>query len=236
MSKYRIIDEINDIDFVKLIVTYKDVDAKNRVDIEQICNEIGFNIENLKSNIQIHSDIVNLVDESNIGMKEEGDALITNLKNVPLLVFTADCVPIAFIDIKNKAIGVAHAGWKGTYEEISKKTIEAMIKEYKTNPKDIVCVIGPSIGPCCYEVSKELIDKFNMNFTKVSEEFCTIKEGRNMLDLWKINEYSIKKCGVNEENIINLRLCTSCENDKFHSYRLDNQTPKRIGMILEIKE
>ncbi len=236
MKNYIKIKQIDDnIDFVNLATTLKNVDSKSREDMKVVCKDLGFNIENLTSNIQIHSDIVNKIDENNIGQKKDGDALITNIPNVPLLIFTADCVPIAIIDKKNKAIGLAHAGWRGTYDRISEKTIDKMIENYNTDVKDLVCVIGPSIGPCCYEVSEELVEKFNMNFTNSTEKFYKIEDGKYKLDLWKINEYILKECGVEDENIINLNLCTSCNSDKFHSYRKHNQTSERIGTILQIK-
>jgi len=236
MNNYMTIEEINDkIDFVNFAITLRNIDSKSREDMELVCKEGNFNIKNLTSNIQIHSDIVNKIDEDNIRQKKDGDALITNIVNVPLLIFTADCVPIAIIDKKHKAIGLAHAGWRGTYDLIAKKTIEEMTKNYNTNPEDLVCIIGPSIGPCCYEVSQELVEKFNINFTNSTEKLYTIENGKYKLDLWKVNEYIIKECGVKDENIINLKICTSCNSDKFHSYRKHNQTPKRIGTILQIK-
>lgn len=236
MNNYITVKEIeNNIDFVKLAITLKNIDAKSREDMVKVCKENNFNIENLTSNIQIHSDIVNIIDSNNIGEKIEGDALVTNLRNVPLLIFTADCVPIAIIDKKNKAIGLAHAGWRGTYEKIAQKTLEEMSKNYNTDASDVVCVIGPSIGPCCYEVSKELVEKFNTNLTNCAEKFYIIKDNKYYLDLWRINEYVLESSGVSKENIINLNLCTSCKSEEFHSYRKHKQTPKRIGMIMEIK-
>lgn len=236
MDNYIKVQQIDEkIDFVNLAITLSSADSKSREDMTLVCEDANFNINNLTSNIQIHSDIVNKIDEGNIGQKLEGDALITNIPNVPLLIFTADCVPIAIIDKKNKAIGLAHAGWRGTYDEIAKKTIEKMKENYNTNSEDLVCMIGPSIGACCYEVSKDLVEKFNMNFTNSNEKFYTIEEDRYKLDLWKVNEYILKECGVKEDNIVNLNLCTSCNSDKFHSYRKHNQTLKRIGTILQIK-
>lgn len=236
MNDFINVKDIKDnIDFINLAITLKDVDAKLKKDMLRVCNTGNFNFENLSSNIQIHSDIVNVIDKDNIGQKVDGDALITNIKNVPLLIFTADCVPIAIIDKKNKAIGIAHAGWRGTYDKIAQKTIECMSDNYFTNAQDVVCVIGPSIGPCCYEVSKELIEKFNTIVTNKEEKFYIIKEEKYYLDLWKINEYILKCAGVKEENIINLNICTSCRCNEFHSYRKHDKTPKRIGMILEIK-
>ena len=221
MNNYITIQPIDEkIDFVNLAITLSNVNSKSREDMEVVCKDGNFNIKNLTSNIQIHSDTVNKIDESNIGQKKEGDALITNIPNTPLLIFTADCVPIAIIDKKNKAIGLAHAGWRGTYDAI---------------PKDFVCIIGPSIGPCCYEVSKDLVEKFNMNFTNSTEKFYTIEEDKYKLDLWKVNEHILRECGVKDENIINLNLCTSCNSDKFHSYRKHNKTQERIGTILQIK-
>lgn len=247
MKDYIRVSEVdNNIDFVNFAISTKNVDSKSKIDMNKLCEEAGFNFDKLTSNVQIHSSIVNIVDKENINKKHDGDALVTNLRQVPLLIFTADCVPIAIIDKKNKAIGLAHAGWRGTFEEIGKKTIELMMSTYNTNPDDVVCIIGPSIGPCCYEVSEELVEKFNTNLTKnrnkfninltnEDEKFYIIKEGKYHLDLWKINEYVLKAAGVKDENIINLKICTSCEEDKFHSYRKHNQTGKRIGMILEIK-
>ncbi|WP_195250783.1 peptidoglycan editing factor PgeF [Romboutsia sp. 1001713B170207_170306_H8] len=236
MENYIEVKKIKDeIDFVNLAITTKNIDSKSKNDLINTFTKEQFNLDNLTSNIQIHSDIVNIVDENNIGCKNEGDALITNLKNVPLLVFTADCVPIAIIDKKNKAIGAVHAGWRGTYSQIAKNTIELMKKQYNTNTKDLICVIGPSIGSCCYEVSEELIGKFNTILTNCTEKFYIIKEDKYYLDLWKVNEYILKSAGVKGENIINLGICTSCNSDKFHSYRIHDKTNKRIGLIMQIK-
>lgn len=236
MEKFIRVNEIEkNLDFVNLAVTLKNVDAKSKDDMLTVCKEGNFNFKNLTSNVQIHSDIVNVVEKCDIGLKKDGDALITNLTNTPLLIFTADCVPIALIDKKNKAIGLIHAGWRGTYSKIVKNTIDKMIEKYNTNPEDIVSVIGPSIGRCCYEVSEELIEKFNTILTNKDEKFYIIKEGKYHLDLWNVNEQILKECNVKKENIINLNICTSCESDRFHSYRKHDKTNERIGMILEIK-
>lgn len=236
MKNYIEIDRIKkDLDFVNLVITTTNVDAKDEGDLLKTFSEDEFKLTNLTRNSQIHSDIVNKIDESNIGQRIDGDALITNVKEVPLLILTADCVPVVMIDPVNKAIGVAHAGWRGTYDKIAKNTIEAMIKNYNTNPEELICVIGPSIGPCCYEVSKDLIDKFNINLANHAGKFDIIKDDKYYLDLWKINELTLKDCKVKEENIINLQICTNCNSDKFYSYRAHNKTSKRIGTMIQIK-
>lgn len=222
-------------DFVNLAFSNINIDMASKSDKEDLCKELNMNFENLTNNKQTHSDIVNIIKKENIGKIKEGDALVTNLKKTPLLVFVADCVPVAIVDPKKEAVALCHAGWRGTYAKITQKSIENMEKLYGTNPEDLVCVLGPSIGPCCYEVSKDLIEKFNTIITNRDEKFYIIKESKYYLDLWKVNELILTSCGVKKENIVNLNICTSCNSDKFHSYRKHNQTTKRLGMILEVK-
>ena len=236
MENYIKVDRIEkELDFVNLVITTTNIDAKNEDDLFKTFSKDEFNLINLTRNSQIHSSIVNKIDEKNIGQRSDGDALISNVKAVPLLILTADCVPVVIIDPKNKAVGVAHAGWRGTYDKICKNTIDEMIKNYKSNPEDLICVIGPSIGPCCYEVSKDLVEKFNTNLANHAGEFDIIKDDKYFLDLWKINELTLKDCNVKDENIINLQICTNCNHDKFYSYRKHNKTPKRIGTMIQIK-
>lgn len=222
-------------DFVNLAFSNINIDMASKSDRENLCKELNMNFENLTNNKQTHSDIVNIIKKEDIGKIKEGDALVTNLKKTPLLVFVADCVPVAIVDPKKEAVALCHAGWRGTYSKITQKSIENMEKLYETNPEDLICVLGPSIGPCCYEVSKDLIEKFNTIITNRDEKFYIIKENKYYLDLWKVNELILTSCGVKKENIVNLNICTSCNSDKFHSYRKHNQTTKRLGMILEVK-
>lgn len=222
-------------DFVNLAFSNINIDMASKSDKEDFCKGLNMNFENLTNNKQTHSDIVNIIKKEDIGKIKEGDALVTNLKKTPLLVFVADCVPVAIVDPKKEAVALCHAGWRGTYSKITQKSIENMEKLYGTNPEDLVCVLGPSIGPCCYEVSKDLIEKFNTIITNRDEKFYIIKESKYYLDLWKVNELILTSCGVKKENIVNLNICTSCNSDKFHSYRKHNQTTKRLGMILEVK-
>ena len=236
MTNYINFKDINEkYNFIKLAFTNINVDMKNKDDRKSICKDLDLNYDNLTYNNQTHSDIVNVVNNDNIGEVKDGDALVTNLTKTPLLIFVADCVPVALIDTKNKAIALCHAGWRGTYSKITKNAIDKMIKLYNTNPEDIVCAIGPSIGNCCYEVSKDLIEKFNTIITNKEEKFYIIREDKYYLDLWKVNELILQECGIKKENITNLNICTSCNSDKFHSYRKHNQTSERLGMILEIE-
>lgn len=236
MKNYIRFSEIDEkYNFIKLAFTDINVDMKSEEDRKIICEDLNLNYKNLTYNNQTHSDIVNIINKENIGKVKDGDALITNIHKTPLLIFVADCVPIAIIDTKNKAIGLCHAGWRGTYSKITENAIDKMKKLYNTNTQDIVCAIGPSIGSCCYEVSEDLIKKFNTIITNKDEKFYIIREDKYYLDLWKVNELILQEIGIKNENIINLNICTSCNSDKFHSYRKHNQTAKRLGMVLEIE-
>lgn len=237
MEKYIEIEQIKkEIPFVNFAITTKEVDAKNIEDLKSAFPNNEFTLSNLTSNNQIHSDIVHIVEESDICVRKEGDALITNLKNVPLLVFTADCVPVAIIDKKLKVIGVAHAGWRGTYAEIVKKTVSEMQKKYGSSAENLVCIIGPSISECCYEVSEDLYNKFKDKFASSNNDLYKIKDNKYYLNLQNINKYSLESVHIKPKNIIKLDICTNCNCNKFYSYRAHDKTPRRIGTLLEIIE
>ena len=163
---------------------------------------------------QVHEDkiisINSLKDENKI-FEDDADAFITNQKKICLVIRTADCVPVFFVDTTNNVIGAAHSGWKSTELQISAKLVKKMIKEYNSNPKDIKVYILPSIGPNSYQVSKEVSDKF-------PKDFKVIKTGI-YLDLWKNITNSLIDEGISESNIFNSEICNFINNDKFFSHR-----------------
>lgn len=219
---------------INMAITFNKVDAKNDKHIKVLCDKYDFNFENLTINKQIHSDIVRVINETNLAEFAEGDAFITNVANIPLMIFTADCVPILLFDNDTCVVGAVHAGWKGTYKNIVSKTIEKMKLNYNVNEKNLKAIIGPSIGPCCYEVSDDLIEKFQ---SKYKGEYVIYHKEKNKyhLNLWELNKLMLLNAGILNENIFSLDLCTSCNSDKFYSYRKNEKTLKRIGSIIQIK-
>ena len=222
------------LEFVDIAITTTNIDAKNWDDVNNAFKDV-FTLKNLSKNKQIHSNIVNKVDKDNIGQIIDGDAIITNEKNVPLLILTADCVPVVLVDKVNKAVGLVHAGWRGTYGKICSETLQSMKENYNTNTEDVVAIIGPSIGKCCYEVSYDLVEKFSALLPNADEKIYEIRDEKYYLDLWEINTQILKEFGVLKSNIINMNICTSCNCDRFFSYRKHDKTPKRIGTFIEIK-
>lgn len=187
------------------------------------CKELNnlkreFNVDNVIYLKQIHSDKVVVFngEKENEVIETEGDALITNVRNSIIGVFTADCVPIILVDENKGVIAAIHSGWKGTYKSITKKTIDKLIKEYKVDPKDIKAYIGPHIRKCCYEVSEELKKNF-IKEKNISEDKLFL--GRN-LNMEECILNDLRELGVIEENINSVQLCTHCSKEiKLHSYR-----------------
>lgn len=182
---------------------------------------------------QIHSNDVLVYDKSQKDFIEnEGDAIVTNEKSVIVGVFTADCVPVILIDERTSTISAIHSGWKGTFNDISKKAVEKMIKDFNCDANNIKAYIGPHIRQCCYEVSEELKEKFINKFNIPSKKLFN---GRN-LSMELCIEEDLKSIGIKEDNIYSLNLCTHCEKEnKLFSYRKSNGTYGRLFSFSYIK-
>lgn len=205
-----------------------------------ICNELGLDSKNIVFSNQTHEDKVYKVIKQDAGKglfrKSDiigYDALITNEKDIVLTTFYADCVSIFLLDEDKKAIGMAHSGWKGTVKEIGKKTVEAMQKEYGSNPKDIKIGIGPSISKCCFQVGEDVKNIFeeSLSFSK-DFIFADTVRGKYKIDLKSIIKQSLLNVGILEENIEISDICTMCNSDTFFSHRVmgDNRG-SMAGMI-----
>jgi YfiH family protein len=193
---------------------------------------------------QVHGNEVVVVTENDRGKglysRESAfqgkDAMICNIPGVWLTSFYADCVPLYFFDPVREAVGLAHAGWKGTVAEIAEKTVLAMMHEYSSEPADILAAIGPAIGMCCYEVDRKVIDKVrSLTITPAEGEtqlYHELGEGKYMLDLKEINRQIMIKAGILATNIEISQWCTGCRNDLFFSHRKENgKTGRMVSWI-----
>ena len=198
---------------------------------EILCENLGLDIKRLTATKQEHTSVIEIIDKTNIGIGihygwEKGvDAVITMEKNVPLLCYAADCVPILMYADDIKAIAAIHSGWRGTDEKIAVKTLKKL-KELGADAKNIYVAIGPCIGQCCYEVSEDVAKRF--------EEKHSIAKGggKYMLDLAKVNYDLALQMGVMEENISLSGICTACNNDLFFSHRAQNGKSGTLGGII----
>lgn len=207
------------------------------------CGATGVNYERIVTAKQVHGCRVAVITEEHVGKgafsyeeaMEDTDALITNVPNIPLLLFFADCVPVLIVDPINKAIAAIHAGWKGSVANIVRETLKLMESKYGTNPKLCLAGIGPSIGGCCYEVNHTVIESLNRNLPN-PEAYIQNRAGRSFLDLWELNRNQLIEAGLVDRNVILSKVCTSCNPSLFFSYRKENGKTGRIGAIIQIEE
>lgn len=159
-----------------------------------------------------------------------GDGLITDLPKVAIGVFTADCVPLILVAKKRRAIGVIHAGWRGTIGGIARKAVREMIKEYDILPEEVVALMGPAISAKCYEVGEEVMKAFRECFPE-GEGIISSHKGRYFIDLSRANKYQLIREGIREDNIILTELCTFISSLKLPSYRREG---KKAGRMLTL--
>ncbi len=194
---------------------------------KRLCKSAGFDYNTLTASAQDHNIFVRAVTAENAGTgiykprdMESVDALITNERNVTLVTYYADCTPLFFIDTNKKAIGLAHAGWRGTVGRIGEKVVQKMTELYGTNPADIKAAIGPAISVCCYEVDKPCAEHFLALENVNPDDFVHPKaDGKYMVDLLEANRQILLSAGIKSENITVSDICTNCNSELLWSHR-----------------
>jgi len=153
----------------------------------------------------------------------DADAYITHEKNLPIAIRTADCVPVFIFDPTHRVIGLAHAGWRGTYKAIAVKTVQKMQQQYATQPSELKILIGPSIRECCYQVGEEFRDYFPAH-TKD-------RGGYLYADMVSSNRDQLIQGGALPDNIYDSGLCTCC-NKNYFSFRRDAKNAGRMVSLM----
>jgi len=176
---------------------------------------------------QMHQDKILLVREpiETIDLRLEYDALITDTPRTFLGIRTADCLPIFIVDQKRKVIAAVHAGRQGTALHITAKVLRKMGEAFGCQPHDFLIAMGPSIGPCCYEIDKKV-------FLPEWNPFATSRgDGKWMLDLGRINITQMEGEGIKRGQISWINLCTCCHDGLFFSYRREGRTGRQLSFI-----
>ncbi len=175
---------------------------------------------------QIHSTRV-VVLKTRMGSGElqqtEGDALVTNQPQTLIVVRTADCVPVLLVEKATGVVGAIHAGWRGAVAGIVSETIRACVEEFGAKPEQMQIAIGPSIGPCCYEVDEPVIEPLRTRYPAWPEVLRETTEGKGVLDLKQLIHHQIRAIGIPENQIGRVEHCTHCRADLFYSYRREGQ-------------
>ena len=206
---------------------------------------LGYDEKNLVFSDQVHLTNIYKVSAKDKGkgiMKKsdivEIDGLVTNEKNIPMITFYADCVPLFFYDPIEEVVAMAHAGWRGTVAGIGSKMVVYMQAEYGCQAKNIIVAIGPSICRKCYEVSKDVVDEFEQVFLK--EDMNSMLEekqnGKFQLDLQKANELILLKAGIQKKHLDITNLCTCCNSEVLFSHRASKGKRGNLAGVIMLRD
>lgn len=216
-------------------------------DYQKLCTVIGTNYINLVKPTQAHTNnIVSVKRKMMKGQPDFGieaynstDGVITDQKNMILATTNADCILLLLFDPVKRVISNIHSGWKGTLSRISEKAVKKMKEEYNCNPKDIICCICPSIRKCHFEVKRDVEELYYNEFKDLEDidKIITQKPGEEKwyIDTVEINKQILKQEGLLEENIIDSEICSVCNSDLIHSYRVEKEKFGLGTAIIELK-
>lgn len=208
-----------------------------RENYRRMAEALRVDMEKMVLTWQTHTTNVRVVSEEDFGkgiIKERDyrdvDGLVTDMPDVTLVTFFADCVPLYFLDKKNRAIGLSHSGWRGTVKRMGEKTLETMAEAFGTRPEDVTACIGPSICMDCYEVGGEVIEAFAAEFPEAVHDrlFYKKENGKYMLNLWEANRIVLTDAGIREENLSVTDICTHCNPELLFSHR---RSPEKRGNL-----
>ncbi len=165
------------------------------------------------------------------------DGLITNERQIPLVTFFADCVPLYFVDPVHHAIGLSHSGWRGTVKRMGEKTLLAMNREFGTKAEDVLACVGPSICNQCYEVGEEVAEEFAQGFSQDQKTQILRKKenGKYLLDLWKANEIILLEASVQPQHLAVTDVCTKCNPHLLYSHRVMGEKRGNLAAFLMLK-
>jgi len=207
---------------------------------------------------QIHSDLIHCVNAV-ADQPIVGDGMVTATPGLLLAIQTADCLPVIIVDTKQRAVGVFHAGWRGTVRRIAEKGVGEMRRWFGSRPRDLVAAIGPGVHNCCYTVGEEVRENFESQFSYAASLFHEVKESDPVrekypllfltarapghsklpvnifLDLVEANRRQLIDAGVPAKNIECSPLCTSCRTDLLFSYRAEKGVTGRMMGVAGVR-
>lgn len=200
---------------------------------KKLCSAIGFEYKNLIRPTMSHSDNVQIVlskvnldaPDMNIPSLEKTDGLITDKKSFVLATTGSDCITIVFFDPVKKVLGNVHSGWRGTLEGISHNAVEKLKENFNVDTKNLICCMAPAIRKCHFEVDSDVADMFYEKYKYFYDINEIISKGsggnpeKYYIDTIKINMNLLRNDGLKEENIIDSKICTVCNESMINSFR-----------------
>jgi len=215
----------------------------NPVDVQEnrqrAFQSIEVSLERMYDVWQVHSDKVVITDKPRPAAQEhlKADAILTNRPGLALFMRFADCVPVFLYDPVQKAVGLVHAGWRGTVNQITGRAVQTMQRVYGTKPQDIVAGIGPSIGLHHYEVGREVVDQVQQSFGEDATGLLQSSSSNGhgvKLDLWRANRLVLERSGVRQVEVSGI--CTACHLDDWYSHRGEAGRTGRFGAVIQLTD
>jgi len=204
----------------------------------RFCGAVGTDVNAAVLSKQVHETTVRVCTAADAGKglfserDYTADALVTDIKNLPLTVFSADCGIILLHDPVHQAIGAVHAGWRGCAAGIVEKTVQTMTAAYGSDPAELLAAIGPCIGRCCFETDSDVPDAMRAALGADAEPYLEVRGPKWHVDLAGLNRQWLLKAGLSPEHIDTCGLCTACRPDLFWSHRkMGNARGAQIAMI-----
>lgn len=226
-------------------------EAKKAIkDYENLGKCIDIKLNKMVKPNQAHTDKIQIVEKHiledepdfNLEIYDKTDGLITDKKDIALATTNADCILLLFFDPVNKVIANVHSGWRGTIQRISVKTVQKMVNKFNCKPENIICCICPSIRKCHFEVENDVKEIFEKEFKDLKiEQNNDIMEKQKDKEKWNIdtvliNKILLKQEGLKQENIIDSGICSVCNSDLIHSYRVERQGYGLATALIKIND
>ena len=226
-------------------------EAKKAIkDYENLGKCIDIKLNKMVKPNQAHTEKIKIVEKHilenepdfNLEVYDKTDGLITNKKDIALATTNADCILLLFFDPVNKVIANVHSGWRGTIQRISVKTVQKMVNKFNCKPENIICCICPSIRKCHFEVENDVKEIFEKEFKDLKiEQNNDIMEKQKDKEKWNIdtvliNKILLKQEGLKQENIIDSGICSVCNSDLIHSYRVERQGYGLATALIKIND
>lgn len=197
-------------------------------DVEALRHAAGFT--QARALKQVHG--ANVVRAEDVTDAQEADAVITARDDLLITIQTADCVPVLLHDRRTGALGAVHAGWRGLAQRVATAALRAMTDAFGTRAPDVDAVVGPAIGPCCFEVGDEVLVALEGATPGAGERAGTTARGRPTVNLWQATARELRAAGVSAERVLTLALCTHCHPELFPSFRRDGGSAGRMYAFL----
>lgn len=201
----------------------------------------GFDGMRVVAFTQVHGCNVCVATEDDAGealtdKKREFDAVVTNAPNLPIATYHADCVPVFLLDPIKRAVGVAHAGWRGTALKCPAEAVKKMTKVFGSDPRDILAAVGPAIDICCFETDRDVPDAMLKSFGEAARAYIKdVGNGKFFVSLTGLCTLALSECGIPDDNITVSGECTCCKSDLFWSHRATGGVRGAMAAIISLK-